>query len=95
MAVAWPETRAHREAGAALSRRASAVRMVLRDRRAINQRFLLFRKSPEPRPGSTVVVPEVPVSELIPFNAMGFATTAVGLLSSLATLLVLLNQLEN
>ncbi|MBW3552579.1 MAG: SLBB domain-containing protein [Gemmatimonadetes bacterium] len=63
--------------------------------RAINQRFLLFRRAPEPRPGSTIVVPEVPLSELIPFNAVGFATTAVGLLSSLATLLVLLNQLEN
>lgn len=63
--------------------------------RAINQKFLVFRRSPEPLPGSTVVVPQLPPHELLPFNTMGFATTAVGLLSSLATLLVVLNQLEN
>ncbi|HUG40857.1 MAG TPA: SLBB domain-containing protein [Longimicrobiales bacterium] len=63
--------------------------------RAINRRFLLFRRPPEPRAGSTIVVPEVPPAELLPFNTIGFATTAVGLLSGLATLLVLLNQLEN
>lgn len=63
--------------------------------RAIHQRFLLFRRPPEPRPGSRIVVPELPPAELLPFNAMGFATTAVGLLSSLATLLVLVNQMQN
>ncbi len=63
--------------------------------RAINQRFLLFRRSPEPRPGSRIEVPEVPPAELIPFNVMGAATTAAGLLSALATLLLVINQMQN
>lgn len=61
--------------------------------RAISDHLLLFRRSPTPRAGSTVVVPEVPPAELSPFNMTGFASTTLGLLSSLATLLVLLNQL--
>ena len=63
--------------------------------RAISQPFLAFERAPRPRAGSTIVVPEVPASELGAFDLRGFATTTLGLLTSAATLLVLVNQLQN
>lgn len=62
--------------------------------RAISQPVLLFRRHPQPRPGSTVMVPEVPAAERLGLNVGAMTSTALGVLTSAATLLLLLNELR-
>lgn len=62
--------------------------------RAIGQHVLLFRRQPQPRPGSTVIVPEIPAAQRLGLNVTALASTTLSVLTSAATLLVLLNQLR-
>lgn len=55
-------------------------------------RFLLFRTTPEVRPGSTIFVPAKPETERGGINWGAFITQTVGVLSATATVLIAVRQ---
>lgn len=61
-------------------------------RRAVVSKVLMFRSSPHPGPGSTIFVPEKGPAEQ-GFNLRGFLSSTVGLLSTIATAVVLIDRL--
>ncbi len=59
--------------------------------RAIVRELLVFRRKPEPGPGSMITVPQVPAEQRRAFDVVGFVTTV---LPSVTTLLLALAQLR-
>lgn len=59
--------------------------------RAIVRELLVFRRKPEPGPGSRINVPEVPAAQRRPFDVVAFVTAT---LPALTTLLLALAQLR-
>lgn len=62
--------------------------------RAVVGRFLLWTRHPTPGPGSSIFVPEKPLSERQGFDWDRFLSRSLAVVSTMATLLIAINQLD-